>query len=118
VLLVGQQQNDPDEQQTGSLVDWQLAGSCMLEDSWTAASAETRAARSSQQPLSFVPPANVQPRTRATRISRTLAPSQRQPQETMQMQGPGGGGADFVVPLAASASGMQLHEYCATPHAL
>jgi hypothetical protein len=74
-LWAGQQQADADEQETSSLVDWQLAGSCVPADSCIAAAAETRSARSSQQPLSFVPPANVQPRARATRSSSNASPA-------------------------------------------
>ncbi|KAF6256819.1 hypothetical protein COO60DRAFT_1656495 [Scenedesmus sp. NREL 46B-D3] len=54
----------------GSLDDWNIAGSCMFEQDFKfnfAAGAETRSKASRQQPLSFVPPANLQPRTRSTR---------------------------------------------------
>jgi hypothetical protein len=77
-LLADQQQDDFDEQETSSLVDWQLAGSCVPEESYIAAAAETRAARSSQQPLSFVPPVNVQPRARITRSSSNTSPAPEQ----------------------------------------
>jgi hypothetical protein len=48
----------------------------MIEEPCIAAAAETRAARNSQQPLSFVPPADMQPRMRTHSNSMTpTAPS-------------------------------------------
>jgi hypothetical protein len=49
-----------DEVEVCSLDDFQFAGACMLSDGIIAAAAEpARTTRSSQQPLSFVPPTSV-----------------------------------------------------------
>jgi hypothetical protein len=71
--LAGRQQQQADDDVISSLDDWQITGSCMVEECSVAAAAETRAARNSQPPLSFVPPPNVQPRMRTRTSNMTPA---------------------------------------------